>query len=468
MAQPPRGEGGQPPRGNQKEMMLKKAMELGLSADQKSQIEALNTKFTGEEYDRKAYRDAFMAILTDEQIAKFKEMRGPKQGKGAAPAAWATKKARATNPNQSRKPSASLSTTTSGAQNLPVSPSRHRRAPADSNGTNHIRSHTSSISSNPKEASVHQKSTPAMKSITKSGRKPSAESPRQRIHHKRKTTTAPTKTVATVDVAKPALEDNDDRGLLAHDEPEGNFKSPSSNGSFPLAHLDDSEDDEDDVDDFPMPESKSKKTGLKENRERPMELLGGFCRLDSDSDDDDSAFPLPEPKKPRVAAGGTKQSNTRDVKKGKRKSNVSSQPMSEPKTDDDDDDFPIYISTTRRRRPLDNIDDYNLSSSEDDDDECFPMPKRKRKPVESVRQPRERGSTMPTKAGDAEGKQAIACALGTNRKESSTPVSEPKHTKSLLLEEYPEYLDIAIKLNHPKIIPRPNKAPRRSSSGRQI
>jgi Spy/CpxP family protein refolding chaperone len=84
MAQPPRGEGGQPPRGNQKEMMLKKAMELGLSADQKSQIEALNTKFTGEEYDRKAYRDAFMAILTDEQIAKFKEMRGPKQGKGAA------------------------------------------------------------------------------------------------------------------------------------------------------------------------------------------------------------------------------------------------------------------------------------------------------------------------------------------------------------------------------------------------
>lgn len=51
------------------------AEKLNFTAEQKAKLQALNEQYSGENFDRKQYHEAFKAILTDEQKQQLEEMR---------------------------------------------------------------------------------------------------------------------------------------------------------------------------------------------------------------------------------------------------------------------------------------------------------------------------------------------------------------------------------------------------------
>ena len=58
-----------------KAMMARVAEKLNFTAEQKSQLEALNQKYTGADFDKEKYREDFRNILTDAQKQKLDELK---------------------------------------------------------------------------------------------------------------------------------------------------------------------------------------------------------------------------------------------------------------------------------------------------------------------------------------------------------------------------------------------------------
>lgn len=58
-----------------KVMTARAAEKLDFTAEQKEKLTLLNKKYSGEDYDRKKYRDEFRQIMTDEQRQKADMMK---------------------------------------------------------------------------------------------------------------------------------------------------------------------------------------------------------------------------------------------------------------------------------------------------------------------------------------------------------------------------------------------------------
>lgn len=58
-----------------KQMSARVAEKLEFSQEQKQALTTLNSRYTGEDYDRKQYREEFRKIMTDEQRQKADAMR---------------------------------------------------------------------------------------------------------------------------------------------------------------------------------------------------------------------------------------------------------------------------------------------------------------------------------------------------------------------------------------------------------
>lgn len=58
-----------------KAMMVRVAEKLNFTAEQKSQLEALNQKYTGADFDKEKYRADFRNILTDAQKQQLDNMK---------------------------------------------------------------------------------------------------------------------------------------------------------------------------------------------------------------------------------------------------------------------------------------------------------------------------------------------------------------------------------------------------------
>ncbi len=70
--------------GNQrdpKKMTEMVAKKLNFSDDQNKQLAELNTKYTGDDFDRQAYRDDFQKIMTEDQKKQLAELRQKRMGK---------------------------------------------------------------------------------------------------------------------------------------------------------------------------------------------------------------------------------------------------------------------------------------------------------------------------------------------------------------------------------------------------
>lgn len=62
-----------------KKMSERIAEKLSFTDDQKKSVQTLNSKYEGEEYDRRAYMNDFKKIMTKEQSEKFGEMKARRQ-----------------------------------------------------------------------------------------------------------------------------------------------------------------------------------------------------------------------------------------------------------------------------------------------------------------------------------------------------------------------------------------------------
>lgn len=71
---------GRQPRDPKKmtEMVAKK---LNFSDDQNKQLVELNNKYTGDDFDREAYRNDFHKIMTEDQKKQLEELRQKRMGK---------------------------------------------------------------------------------------------------------------------------------------------------------------------------------------------------------------------------------------------------------------------------------------------------------------------------------------------------------------------------------------------------
>jgi Spy/CpxP family protein refolding chaperone len=62
-------------RRDPKVMTARVAEKLNFTAEQKAQLEALNQKYPGADFDKEKYREDFKTILTDAQKKQLDEMR---------------------------------------------------------------------------------------------------------------------------------------------------------------------------------------------------------------------------------------------------------------------------------------------------------------------------------------------------------------------------------------------------------
>jgi Spy/CpxP family protein refolding chaperone len=70
-------------KGDPKKRTAKLAEKLNFTDAQKAQLSSLNAKYPGTDFDRKAYRQEFKAILTDAQKQQLAELRAKhKEKKG--------------------------------------------------------------------------------------------------------------------------------------------------------------------------------------------------------------------------------------------------------------------------------------------------------------------------------------------------------------------------------------------------
>ncbi len=72
--------GGQRP--DPKTMTAKMAEKLEFTQEQQTQLATLNEKYTGNDFDKRQYREEFRQIMTDEQRAKADDMRKKHEGSG--------------------------------------------------------------------------------------------------------------------------------------------------------------------------------------------------------------------------------------------------------------------------------------------------------------------------------------------------------------------------------------------------
>lgn len=79
MAQQKGGKGMRDPKARTEKM----AEKLNFTADQRAQLDALNKKYPGTDFDRKKYREEFRAIMTDAQKKQVDDMKAAYKEKRA-------------------------------------------------------------------------------------------------------------------------------------------------------------------------------------------------------------------------------------------------------------------------------------------------------------------------------------------------------------------------------------------------
>ena len=68
------------PKGDPKQITERAARALKFTDAQNDQLKKLNDRYTGDNYDKRKYREEFRAIMTDEQRQKADDMRAKRQG----------------------------------------------------------------------------------------------------------------------------------------------------------------------------------------------------------------------------------------------------------------------------------------------------------------------------------------------------------------------------------------------------